>query len=209
MEKFQGVLGVDWQSKSQVEINCSQGSILLISNLGNLVQIHGSSGRNPLKVVKANKLACGFRKGLPIYILKLNKMEKVEEGQEPLWLKEYQDVFPKELTSLSPKRELVHEIELIRGAKPIACAPYKMSPSKALELKNQLSQLLEQGLIKQSVSPWSAPILFQKKKDGTFRLCIGFRGLNPCPIKKKYPLPRIDELLDRLGKAKVFSKIDL
>ena len=84
-----------------------------------------------------------------------------------------------------------------------------MSPSEALELKHQLTQLLEQGFIKPSVSPWGAPILFQKKKDGTFRLCIDFRGLNQCTIKNKYPLPRIDELLDRLGKAKVFSKIDL
>ena len=71
-----------------------------------------------------------------------------------------------------------------------------MSPFEALELKNQLSQLLEQGFIKPSVSPWGAPILFQKKKDGTFCLCIDFRGLNQCTIKNKYPLPQIDEILD-------------
>ena len=113
------------------------------------------------------------------------------------------------MTSLPPKRELVHEIELILGAQPIAKTPYKMSPSKALELKNQLSQLLQQGFIKPSVSPWGAPVLFQKKKDGIFCLCIDFRGLNQCTIKNKYPLPKIDELLDCLGKAKVFSKMDL
>ena len=79
-----------------------------------------------------------------------------------------------------------------------------MSPFEALELKNQLSQLLEQGFIKPSVSPWGAPILFQKKKDGTFHLCIDVRGLNQSTIKKNYPLPRIDELLDCLGKTKVF-----
>ena len=84
-----------------------------------------------------------------------------------------------------------------------------MSPFEALELKNQLSQLLEQGFIKPSVSPWGALVLFQKKKDGTFRLCIDFKGLNQCTIKNKYPLPRIGELLDHLGKANVFSKIDL
>ena len=82
------------------------------------------------------------------------------------------------MTSLTPKREVVHEIELIPGAQPIATTPYKMPPSKALELKNQLSQRLEQGFIKPIVSPWGAPILFQKKKDGTFCLCIDFRGLN-------------------------------
>ena len=84
-----------------------------------------------------------------------------------------------------------------------------MPPSKALELKNQLTQLLEQRFIQPSVSPWGAPILFQKKKDGTFCLCIDYRGLNQCTIKNKYPLPRIDEPLDGLGKAKIFSKIDL
>ena len=84
-----------------------------------------------------------------------------------------------------------------------------MSSLEALELKNQLNQLIEQGFIKPSMSPWGAPVLFQKKKDGTFRLCIDFRGLNQRTIKNKYPLPKIDKLLDHLRKAKVFSKIDL
>ena len=115
---------------------------------------------------------------MPIYILKLNKPKKLEGNQDPEWLKEYQNVFPEELTNLPPKRELVHEIELIPRAQPIARAPYKMSLSKALVLKNQFSQPLKQGFIKPSASPWGAPILFQQNKDGTFRLCIDFRGLN-------------------------------
>lgn len=113
------------------------------------------------------------------------------------------------MPDIPPLRELAHEIELIPGAQPIARAPYKVSPSEALELKNQITQLLGQGFIKPSVSPWGAPVLFQKKKDGTFRLCIDFRGLNQCTVKNKFPLPRIDELLDRLGGSKYFSKIDL
>ena len=176
---------MDWLGHNHVEDNCNQGSILFTSSQGNRVKIQGRSGKNPLKVVKANKIAKGYRKGLLIYILKLSKLEKLEESQEPEWLKEYQDVFLEELTNLPPKRELIHEIELILGAQPIARAPYKMSPFEALELKNQLSQLLEQGFIKPSVSPWGAPILFQKKKDGTFRLCIDSRGLNQCTIKNK------------------------
>ena len=90
---------------------------------------------------KSSKIVKGLRKGLPIYILKLNKPEKLEEGENSDWLGEYQDVFPEELTSLPPERELVHEIELIPGAQPVARAPYKMSPSEALELKNWLTQL--------------------------------------------------------------------
>ena len=99
------------------------------------------------RYLKLKRIVNGFRKGLPIYILKINKLEKEEKGQDPEWLKEYQDIFPKELTNLPPERELVHEIELILGTQSIACASYKMSLSKALELKNQLNQLLEKGFI--------------------------------------------------------------
>ena len=201
---------MDWLiGHNQAEINYSKGYILLTSGQGERVTIQGRSSKNPLKVVKANKIAKSHRKGLPIYILKLNKHEKLEESQDPEWLKALKDVFLEELTSRYPKRELVHEIELIPEAQPIARTPYKMSPSQALELKNQLSQLLEQGFIKPSVSLWGVLVLFQKKKDGTFCLCIDYIGLNQCTIKNKYPLCRIDELLDYLGKAKIFSKVDL
>ena len=83
MGKFLGILGMDWLGHNQVEINHSQGSILFTSSQGNMVKIQGRSGKNPLKVVKANKIAKGYRKGLPIYILKLNKPEKLEESQDP------------------------------------------------------------------------------------------------------------------------------
>ena len=86
---------------------------------------------------------------------------------------------------------------------------YKMSVPKAIELKEQLTQLLDQGYIRPSVSPWSAPVLFVKKKDGTLRMCIDYRGLNQCTIKNKYPIPRIDELLDRLNGSSIYTKIDL
>ena len=84
-----------------------------------------------------------------------------------------------------------------------------MSLPEAIELKEQLHQLLEQGFIRPSTSPWGAPVLFQKKKDGSLRLCIDYRGLNQVTVKNKYPIPRIDELLDRLHGAKIFTKIDL
>ena len=159
---------MDWLSRNQAGINCSQGLITFLSNSGNKVEIKGRSGKNPLWIVKPSKIVKGFNKGLPIYVLKLNKPHQVEIGEEPKWLSEYQDIFPEELTNLPPERELVHEIELIPGAQPTARAPYKMSPLEALELKNQLTQLLEQGFIQPSVSAWGAPVLFQKKKDGTF-----------------------------------------
>ena len=84
-----------------------------------------------------------------------------------------------------------------------------MSPAELKELKEQLMELLEKGFIRPSTSPWGAPVLFVKKKDGSMRLCIDYRLLNQLTIKNKYPLPRIDELFDQLSGARYFSKIDL
>ena len=84
-----------------------------------------------------------------------------------------------------------------------------MAPVELKELKLQLQELLEKGFIHLSVSPWGAPVLFVKKKDGTLRLCVDYRQLNKMTVKNKYPLPRIDDLFDQLKGASVFSKIDL
>ena len=84
-----------------------------------------------------------------------------------------------------------------------------MAPLELKELKLQLQELLEKGFIHPSVSPWGAPILFVKKKDGTLRLCVDYRKLNKMTEKNKYSLPRIDDLFDQLKGASVFSKIEL
>ena len=144
-----------------------------------------------------------------IYAVKLNPVDKAKSTNELEWLSEFKDVFPEELTELPPPRDVDHAIELVPGAQPIAKRPYKMSLPEAIELKEQLTQLLDQGFIKPSVSPWSAPVLFNKEKDGTLRLCIDYRGLSQSTIKNKYPIPRIDKLLDRLHGSQIFTKIDL
>jgi hypothetical protein len=95
------------------------------------------------------------------------------------------------------------------GAGPVAKSPYRMSFEELDELKKQLKKLLEQGFVRRSASLWGSPILFVEKKDGTKRMCLDYRTLNSMTIKNKYPLPRIEDLLDRLKKAKFFSKIDL
>ena len=88
-------------------------------------------------------------------------------------------------------------------------APYRMAPMELKELKSQLQELLDKGFIRPSVSPWGAPVLFVKKKDGTLRMCIDYRQINKVTVKNKYPLPRIEDLFDQLKGASVFSKIDL
>jgi hypothetical protein len=95
------------------------------------------------------------------------------------------------------------------GAGPVAKSPYRMSSDELDELKKQLKKLLEQGFVRSSASPWDSPVLFVEKKYDTKRMCVDYRMLNSITIKKKYPLPRIEDLLDRIKKAKFFSKIDL
>jgi len=125
-------------------------------------------------------------------------------------LSEFADVFPEDLpTSLPPRREVDHRIELMPGATPPSRPTYRMSPVELDELKKQLQDLTEHGFIQPSKSPFGAPVLFVKKKDGSMRMCIDYRALNKITIKNKYPLPRVDELLDRLHGAKYFTKIDL
>jgi len=91
----------------------------------------------------------------------------------------------------------------------VAKAPYCLAPSELQELASQLQELSDKGFIRPSSSPWGAPILFVKKKDGSFRMCIDYRELNKLTVKNRYPLPRIDDLFDQLQGATCFSKIDL
>ncbi|GJS60413.1 putative reverse transcriptase domain-containing protein [Tanacetum coccineum] len=118
---------------------------------------------------------------------------------------EFQDLFPEELPGIPPIRDVEFNIELIPGAEPISKAPYRMAPIELKELKDQLQELLERGFIRPSVSPWGAPVLFVKKKDGSMRLCIDYRELNKITIRNRYPLPRIDDLFDQLQGAKIFQ----
>ncbi|GKF86958.1 hypothetical protein Tco_0254785, partial [Tanacetum coccineum] len=85
---------------------------------------------------------------------------------------------------------------LIPGAVPVAKSPYRLTPTKMQELSNQLKELQEKGFIRPSSLPWGAPVLFVKKKDGSFRMCIDYRELNKLTVKNRYPLPRIDDLFD-------------
>ncbi|GJY56409.1 putative reverse transcriptase domain-containing protein [Tanacetum coccineum] len=101
------------------------------------------------------------------------------------------------------------QIDLISGAAPVARTPYRLAPSEMQELSNQLQELTDRGFIRPSTSPWGAPVLFVKKKDGSFRMCIDYRELNKLTIKNRYPLQRIDDLFDQLQGSSVYSKIDL
>ncbi|GJV67598.1 putative reverse transcriptase domain-containing protein [Tanacetum coccineum] len=113
------------------------------------------------------------------------------------------------LPGLPPVRQVEFQIDLIPGAAPVARAPYKLAPSEMQELSNQLQELSDRGFIRPSTSPWGAPVLFVKKKDESFRMCIDYQELNKLTVKNRYPLPKIDNLFDQLQGSSVYSKIDL
>ena len=124
-------------------------------------------------------------------------------------MQEYKDVFAPIAKGLPPKRTHDHHIELIPHAQPVSKPAYRLSASENDELKAQLDKLIAHGHIRSSRSPFGSPVLFVKKKDGSMRMCVDYRALNNITVKNAYPLPRVDELLDRLAGAKYFSKIDL
>ena len=129
--------------------------------------------------------------------------------EDILVVREFLDIFPDDLPGIPLDREIEFQIELAPGTEPISKAPYRMAPLELKELKVQMEELVNKGFVRPSTSPWGAPILFVKKKDGSLRLCIDYRELNKVTIRNQYPLPRIDDLFYQLQGARVFSKIDL
>ncbi|GJZ36007.1 putative reverse transcriptase domain-containing protein [Tanacetum coccineum] len=166
-------------------------------------------------------IVCGkkekiHRKGIPVVLSSSDRERTIKEKepskkqlQDVPVIRNFPEVFPDELPGLPPPRQVEFRIELVAGAAPVARAPYRLAPSELKELSDQLKELLEKGFIRLSSSPWGAPVLFVKKKDGSFRMCIDYRELNKLTVKNRYPLPRIDDLFDQLQGSSVYSKIDL
>ncbi|GJZ39334.1 putative reverse transcriptase domain-containing protein [Tanacetum coccineum] len=136
--------------------------------------------------------------------------ESEEERLEDVPIvREFLEVFLEDLPGLPPARQVEFQIDLVPSAAPVARAPYRLAPAEMQELSTQLQEVSYRGFIRPSSSPWGAPILFVKKKDGSFRMCIDYRELNKLTVKNRYPLPRIDDLFDQLQGSRVYSKIDL
>nr|GFB45548.1 reverse transcriptase domain-containing protein [Tanacetum cinerariifolium] len=113
-------------------------------------------------------------------------------------VRDFPEVFLEDLPGIPPARPVEFQIDLVPGPVPVARAPYRLAPSEMKELAEQLQELSEKGFIRPSSSPWGAPVLFVKKKDGSFRMCFDYRELNKLTVKNCYPLPRINDLFDQL-----------
>jgi hypothetical protein len=124
-------------------------------------------------------------------------------------VQDYPDVFLEELSGMPPDRDIEFLIELLPRTPSISKRSYRMPVNELVELKKKIVELQAKGFIRPSSSPWGAPVLFVKKKDGTQWMCVDYRSLNEVTIKNKYPLPRTEDLFDQMKGASVFSKIDL
>ncbi|KAL8123838.1 hypothetical protein AgCh_011729 [Apium graveolens] len=202
--EFDVILGMDWLSQHKANIDCKKKKIVMYSKSDDRISYQGHKQEKKfLSILEANKL---LRQGCEAYLAHIVDTEKEAPNMDEIPIVRE---FPDELPRLPLDREIEFSIDLIPGAEPVSKAPYCMTPVEMKELAKQLQKLLDKGIIRPSVSPWGAPLLFVKKKDGSMRLCINYRELNKLTIKNKYPLPMIDDLFNQLKGACCFSKIDL
>ncbi|GJY89632.1 putative reverse transcriptase domain-containing protein [Tanacetum coccineum] len=187
---FDVVIGMDWLSKYHAKILCDEKVVHIPID-------------NETLIIRGDRITGGEGWGEGKKEVRLERLEDI-----PV-VREFPEVFPEDLPGLPPVRQVEFQIDLIPGATPVARTPYRLAPSEMQELSNQLQELSDRGFIQPSTSPWGAPVLFVKKKDGSFRMCIDYRELNKLTVKNHYPLPRIDDLFDQLQGSSVYSKIDL
>ncbi|GJS72469.1 putative reverse transcriptase domain-containing protein [Tanacetum coccineum] len=214
---FDAIIGMDWLAKHQAVIACAE-KIVRIPWKNKTLIIHGD-GSTQGNVTRLNIISCTktqkyMEKGFPIFLAQVTTKETEDKSEKKRLedvptVQDFPEVFPEDLPGLPPTRQVEFQIDLVPGAAPIARAPYRLAPSEMKELSEQLKELSDKGFIRPSSSPWGAPVLFVKKKDGSFRMCIDYRELNKLTVKNRYPLPRIDDLFDQLQGSSVYSKIDL
>ena len=181
------IMGMDWLSMYGGNIDCASKTIFLTTPEGRRIKY---VSRHVPKRPQVNSLSGVVQEEVPV-------------------VKDFPDVFPKELPGMPPDRDIEFLIELLLGTGPISKTPYRMPTKDLEEIKKQIKELLDKGYIRPSSSPWGSPVLLVEKKDGSLRMVVDYRGLNEVTIKNKYPLSMINDLFDQLQGAKVFSKIDL
>ncbi|GJV67057.1 putative reverse transcriptase domain-containing protein [Tanacetum coccineum] len=205
---FDVIIGMDWLRRCHAVIVCDEKLVQIpygnetLTFCGN----ESSNGRESrLTVISCSKAQEYMAKGCQERIIKKrtkNEAKSTKPDSEWKSRKRQSQSFP-------PARPVEFQIDLTPGAAPVARAPYRLAPSEMKELSEQLQELSDKGFIRPSSSPWGAPVLFVKKKDGSFRMCIDYRELNKLAVKNRYPLPRIDDLFDQLQGSSIYSKIDL
>nr|GEW39659.1 putative reverse transcriptase domain-containing protein [Tanacetum cinerariifolium] len=183
---FDVVTEMDWLVKQDAVIVCGK-KVVHIPVKNKTLVVKGDNDASRLKV----------------------KEPKEKRLEDVSVIRDFLEVFHDDLPRLPPPRQVEFKIELVPGVAPVARAPYRLASSEMKELADQLQELSEKGFICPSSSLWGAPVLFVKKRDGSFWMCIDYRELNKLTVKNRYPLPRIDDMFDQLQGSSVYSKIDL
>nr|GEU62544.1 hypothetical protein [Tanacetum cinerariifolium] len=187
---FDVIIGMDWMSDHKAEIICHEKVVRIPLLDVKVLRVLGEKHEEKIRQLMSAKA-------------KENKQEEI------VAVRDFLEVFFDNLSGLPPVWGIKFQIELIPGAMPVLKSPYCLAPFDLEELSGQLKELQYKGFIRPSSSPWGARVLFVKKKDGSFRMCINYRELNKLTIKNRYPFPRIDDLFDELQGSHYFSKIDL
>ncbi|GJU94658.1 putative reverse transcriptase domain-containing protein, partial [Tanacetum coccineum] len=205
MGSFDVIIGMDWLTKYHAIIDCAKKIVRI--HFGNkilIIQGDGSGNEHGtrLNIILCTKTQKYLLNGCDVFlehvtVKKTEDKSKEKQLEDVPIIKDFPEVFPEDLPGLPPIRQVEFHIDLVPGAAPVARAPYRLAPSEMKELSDQLQELSDKGLIRPSSSPWGAPVLFVKKKDGTFRMCIDYQELNKLTVKNRYPLPRIDDLFEQ------------
>nr|GEY35972.1 putative reverse transcriptase domain-containing protein [Tanacetum cinerariifolium] len=212
---FDVIVVMDWLKTYHAVIVCDEKIVRVpFRNETLIIRCDGSNNENQLNIISCTKTRKYLLKGYPVFLANITtKMTKDKSEEKRLEdvpiIRDFSEVFPKDLPGLPPTRKVKFQIDLIPGAAPVARAPYRLAPSEMKELSDQLQELSDKVFIRPSSSPWGAPVLFVKKKDGSFWMCIDYRELNKLTVKNRYSLPRIDDLFDQLQGLSIYSKIDL
>ncbi|GJR80598.1 putative reverse transcriptase domain-containing protein [Tanacetum coccineum] len=214
---FNVIIGMYWLANHHAMIVCDEKIVRI--PYGDEVLIvqgdrDGKGEKSKMSIISCTKTQKYIERGCLICLAQVTKKEtedksEVKQLENVLTVRDFPKAFPKDLLGLPPTRQVKFQIDLVPGAAPVARAPYRLAPSELQDLSTQLEELSDKGFIRPSSSLWRAPILFVKKKDGSFRMCIDYRELNKLTVKNRYPLPRIDDLFDQLQGSGVYSKIDL
>ncbi|GKA95102.1 putative reverse transcriptase domain-containing protein [Tanacetum coccineum] len=187
---FDVIVWMDWLSKNKAVIVCHEKVVEIPLEGGGILRVQGECTPGVAKALMNAKVDEPKLSNIPV-------------------VRDFVDVFPEDLSGLPPPRQVEFRIDLVPGTMPVAKCPYCLAPSEMQELSRQLQELQDKGFIRPSHSPWGAPVLFVKKKDGSLRMCIDYREFNKLTFKNRYPLLRINDLFDQLQRARHFFKIDL